>query len=834
MPDKRFPHLIVDQRFHSTKEYRSRPRPQSGPSIPFRDRDTQAQRLRKIFDDSWKRAEEANAVAAKTRSGVYLEFKSDPDASLVTKSLEDLRSKKIRLLNVRVEESEDEKVTTFATVFVANEKREHFLNKLEEYADPEKDRTYEDEPEKPDKPKNADLINSIADIRGALAVEFFWTDEASLIPGDESESVEVWLSSDTDEAETRFRELCEELGVPVEEGSIRFPERKVIVVEANRQQLETLSIHSDDIAEYRRAKETAAFWLEQDNADQTEWVQELLERLNVEASGELAVCILDSGTNRGHPLLSPLLDETDCHTYKSAWGTADRRGHGTLMAGVSGYGNLQEALESASPISLTHILESAKILPDRGQNPEKLWGYITAQGISLAEIQAPDRKRVICLAVTAEDSRDEGRPTSWSGEIDQLAAGTDGNDPRLIVVAAGNLAPSTVSARDYPDPQILESIHDPAQAWNALTVGAITELDQINDPQLEGYRPVATAGGLSPFTTTSVEWDEKWPLKPDVLFEGGNLSIDETEFFDESDDLCVLSTYHEPATRLLEGFNMTSAATAKASWMAAKVMAEYPDFWPETIRGLLVHSARWTPTLEAQFLGTSNPSKEQRKRLIRICGWGVPDLDRTLYTAANSLTLISEATLQPFQKTSSGISMNDMRYYELPWPAGALQDLAPEVEVSMRITLSYFIEPGPGEIGWKDRYRYPSHALRFSIIRPEETPEDFQKRISSALEEDDDDINTSGNASRWVLGRNARHKGSIHSDYWKGTAAELAASNFLAVYPVTGWWKERSYLGKAESLCRFSLIVSIETEAEEVDLYTPVATQIGIPVAIGI
>ena len=176
--------------------------------------------------------------------------------------------------------------------------------------------------------------------------------------------------------------------------------------------------------------------------------------------------------------------------------------------------------------------------------------------------------------------------------------------------------------------------------------------------------------------------------------------------------------------------------------------------------------------------------------------------------------------------------MNDMRYYELPWPTDALLDLAPEVEVSMRITLSYFIEPGPGEIGWKDRYRYPSHALRFSIIRPEETPEDFQKRISSALEEEEDDINTAGNSSRWVLGRNARHKGSVHSDYWKGTAAELAASNFLAVYPVTGWWKERSYLGKAESGCRFSLIVSIETEAEEVDLYSPVATQIGIPVAV--
>ena len=212
---------------------------------------------------------------------------------------------KVRLLNVRVEEDAQEKVTTFATVFVANDKREHFLKKLEKYADPASDLTYEDKPDKPSKPKHADLINSIADIRGALAVEFFWTDESSLIPGDDAESVEVWLSSDNDETESRFRELYEELEMTVEAGSIRFPERKVVVVEANREQLERLSYHSDDIAEYRRAKETAAFWLDQENADQTAWVHELLSRLEIDSSGALAVCILDSGANHGRYLTGP-------------------------------------------------------------------------------------------------------------------------------------------------------------------------------------------------------------------------------------------------------------------------------------------------------------------------------------------------------------------------------------------------------------------------------------------------------------------------------------------------------------------------------------------------
>ncbi len=34
-------------------------------------------------------------------------------------------------------------------------------------------------------------------------------------------------------------------------------------------------------------------------------------------------------------------------------------------------------------------------------------------------------------------------------------------------------------------------------------------------------------------------------------------------------------------------------------------------------------------------------------------------------------------------------------------------------------------------------------------------------------------------------------RGSIHSDAWTGTAAQLASSNLLVVYPVTGWWRYR-------------------------------------------
>ncbi len=47
----------------------------------------------------------------------------------------------------------------------------------------------------------------------------------------------------------------------------------------------------------------------------------------------------------------------------------------------------------------------------------------------------------------------------------------------------------------------------------------------------------------------------------------------------------------------------TSAATAQAAYLAASILADYPNLWPETVRALIVHSADWTPAMRAQACG---------------------------------------------------------------------------------------------------------------------------------------------------------------------------------------------------------------------------------------
>lgn len=827
MAHERFSHLFLPGPSHSRDDY-SNPRGRGGrPRLREQDRQTHAEIVTRALEIAWQQAEDRRAVAHSARQGVYLEFSSEPGFNLTLKSLES-RHAGIKLLNVRTEGQDGEEITR-ATVYIPQEKSAHFLQKAIAYA-AEDNRPRHDGTTTP---KNATLIDSIGDVRAAILESSFWQDAPNRIPKESPEWVEAWLSSDDLSDIEVFDRVCSDQGIELGEGCLSFPERTVRLIFANRQQLESLIEHSDLIAEFRHAREVATFFVEQNNADQSEWLQELVERTSFQLQHDVCVLVLDHGVNNGHRLLGPVLSDEDCHAASPAWGTQDDHGHGTLMAGTAAYGDILDCLESGSPIIVRHCLESAKILPPPPEdNPRRLWGHFTARGISRAEIQAPQRKRVICMAVTSCDELTGGRPSSWSGEIDELASGYSDDRRRLIIISAGNVK-DPEDWRRFPDSNITCEVQDPAQAWNALTVGAFTEKTHIADPFLHSYRAIAEAGDLSPFSCTSSSWpNRQWPIKPDVCFEGGNVAVGPNNSVFDTDDLKLLSTYHDPGVAQFASFDATSAASAQAAWMAARLQAEYPAAWPETIRGLIVHSAQWTDTQKRMYLrGTL---KKDYYKLLKICGYGVPNLERAISCASNALSLISEANIQPFDRheAQSRCISKDMHIYRLPWPIDILRELY-ELPVQMRVTLSYFVEPSPGEVGWKDRYRYASHALRFELNGPGEDEEEFVQRINRRAREDDEHPGTEGAADHWMLGE-IRNVGSIHSDLWSGTAVQLARSNLIAVHPAVGWWRERAHLGRFNRQTRYSLIVSFTLPGQEVDIYTPVAVQLGIPMPIEI
>lgn len=199
----------------------------------------------------------------------------------------------------------------------------------------------------------------------------------------------------------------------------------------------------------------------------------------------------------------------------------------------------------------------------------------------------------------------------------------------------------------------------------------------------------------------------------------------------------------------------------------------------------------------------------------------------------NSLTMICEEFLHPFKREKGKEpQLRDMNLHRLPWPLDELEALG-QTSVEMRVTLSYFIEPNPSARGVTSRYRYESHGLRFDVKRPLESEEAFRARVNAAARDDGERVNGNANGSDWVIGKQNRHKGSLHSDIWKGSAAELASRGAIAVYPSLGWWKTRPVLERYDQRVRYSLVVSINAPGVDVDLYTPIADQIAMPIVIG-
>lgn len=768
--------------------------------------------------------------------GLQIQFVGVPNVELAFESLGNERShdpaKQIEVLSVRTEGN-----ATIANVYVPDGKLDHFEKYVADYLAAKKNK-------KGNLLDHGTLLNAISSIRNA-ELRALWTDEPDLLPQDETVQFwwEVWLPvrGKRNEVVADFRKVAALADCQVNAHQINFPERTVILMYGSQQQFSNSVMTLNCVAELRRAKETADFFVNSKKTDQQQWSEETLARLTVPPENDATprICLLDSGVNRGHPMLAPFISSEDLHTVIPAWGLEDTANHGSGLAGLVAFGDLSHALASADSVVVQHRMESVKLTPEQGANNGDAihHGYLFAEAVARPEVAAPKRLRVFTSAITSSDDRDRGRPSAWSATVDRLASDYDGNGqfPRLFVLCAGNTEDQQ-SLSTYPASLSTNGIRDPGQSWNAITVGAYTEKVAITETDAQAYIPVALSGGLSPYTRTSAKWGAAWPLKPDVVFEGGNAGKDAFSAIGIS-SLHLLTTNNRPIESLFTTTNATSAASALGARLAGQLMTAYPALRPETIRALIVHSANWTDSMRSAYLPVNKPAtKTDHVNLIRHCGWGVPNLERALWSASNSLTLVVEDKVHPYQKVKSkGVVSKDMNLHSLPWPKEQLEALPPDTKVDLCVTLSYFIEPNPSARGTSSKYYYPSHRLRFDVQRPlDATTEDFVARINAAAGREDDGDPIDPKDPHWILGDRQRHRGSLHQDIWQGTAAELASRGFIAVYPAKGWWRTREAQERYNLPAHYSLIVSIRTAETNVDLYTPIAQQVAAHVSVPI
>ena len=703
------------------------------------------------------------------------------------------------------------------------------------------------------------FLSNISSIAQA-ALDALWTDDPDTLPKDEAlHWWQLWIRKFPADVWQRFEHIKESLSLEIKGESLILPEHRIVLVRATSAVLASSLPLLDTLAEIRGAHPCSLGLTDLSASEQREWVDEALARIRLPDQDAPTVCLLDTGVNRGHKLLENLLNPADNQTVfpdgdsSDAYIKSSKHGHGTPMAGLAAFGDLRQLMHSTGTWDQLHRLESVRIFdPAHPHDPEN-YGSVTLQAVALPEIQNPKRRRVYSLTITAPGP-DDGRPTAWSAAVDAAAYGDEGQEAhkRVILVSGGNVRPDEHGLNyAYPDDNRNTPIQDPAQAWNAVTVGAITHRDRVEEPDDESKRLVRVArnGDLSPFSRTACDWDVHWPIKPEIVMEGGNAAFHPVHGPEYRESLEPISTSGMGAMgRDFCSLNATSAATAQAARLAAEISFRYPAIWPESVRGLLIHSARWNEVM----LDGINPHRAYKKKgndrakfiqALRCFGFGEPDAARCAFSAGHAVTMIREDRLHPYAVKKSNIQLNDCHIHVLPWPKTLLQKHFSDT-IKMRVTLSYFTAPNPSAnnaLG-SSRYRYGGALLRFLVRNKDESEKNFETRLKRAADESEEAPN--GNStlektkadSGWALGSKLCGKGgSLVQDIWEGTAADLLAMDRVAIYPVKGWWASRKFPeGDRWNNChqmpiRYSLIVSIEAD-QDIPLYTEIENLVTVPV----
>lgn len=532
-----------------------------------------------------------------------------------------------------------------------------------------------------------------------------------------------------------------------------------------------------------------------------------------------AVVLLDSGTVSGHPMLRDALLSSHSALPQDP-SPEDTIGHGTRMAGVALFEDVAEAAELGHGVG-THWLQSVKVIVDDAQGTaseenREFWPEITQNAVESAE-GLGDRRRVYSLAITAP-LPDPRVPTWWSHAVDRIAF-AEGRG-RVLCVSIGNMDPINAElAEGYPQFHLDHHLEDPAHAVNALTVGAYTTRTTLPpDPDYAGHRCVAPAGGVAPCTRAGLLGAEGHAIKPDVVFEGGNFADGGGLIQSDIETLQSVSTGPNFLASPLVTHRETSLATAHAARFAARVWAVDPSLRPETVRGLVVHSAAWTPQMIEQL--------RNRDERLALCGYGVPDLALASGCQTDRATVIVEdrmpSAVGVVDDQGKTVRRRIAKYFTLPIPEGLLQDAE---RIWIRVTLAYFAEPNT-----YGRRQVLGLDLAWDMQGPNESAAEFRQRINLLLREPGYKDRKTRGYEGWKIGPQRRNRGTVQSDWWQGAGAFLHEPKQIAVHPRLGWWERR---GLTDLEMPFSLIVTVRA-SNDIDVYTPLEVALRVPVEIEI
>jgi hypothetical protein len=372
------------------------------------------------------------------------------------------------------------------------------------------------------------------------------------------------------------------------------------------------------------------------------------------------ILVIDSGVQRGHPLLAPVVGEAEVFSDEKQkfirTGADDEADHGTGVAGIAAYGDIETCIRNKS-FNPTAWIFSARVLNEHNQFDEDLLVENQLEQAISYFVEAYPNCKVINLSLgNANQVYQEGKKqTRIATKIDELAYRYQHRNI-LFVISAGNYFPYDYSSErdlfrtEYPN-YLIEAdarIIDPATSAIAITVGSLSlGRGGMTHPDDARRNAVAKVPKYpSPFTRTGFGVDGM--IKPDLVDFGGDLLLDgDRVAHDNEAAISVVTFSQNHQSSLFKMVKGTSFAAPRVANLAAQLYTKYPTASSNLIRALMVTSAELPQELpsilqEAPKNATDKQKTAQLKNQLAVYGYGQADLQRAMYSTDNYVVLLED------------------------------------------------------------------------------------------------------------------------------------------------------------------------------------------------
>ena len=369
---------------------------------------------------------------------------------------------------------------------------------------------------------------------------------------------------------------------------------------------------------------------------------------------------------------------------------AARREHGTQMASVIIRGDVSR---NEPPLSRSLVVRPILVADPNPDLPESMPTnrlvidvvQEAVRDLVAGDAPAAPTVRIINFSIADRYAQFDRTVSSWARMLDWLSC----EHNLLFIVSAGNHPDQGLATniprttwptltldqqqdallRAYVDDGRNRRLRPPAEAMNALTVGAIAD-DVAPPAPLPRSFPPFTSRQL-PAHYSAMGLGPRRTIKPEIFVTGGRLPIRERLVHPVTgiafDDVSVRRTAgiqvavptedgRLDQTSFDRGTSHAAALTTRNAVMLWDVLEELQserplqlqqEFFPVLLKAMLVHGASWTaarPELKRALGGGLN-DKEFRQLTQRILGYGRPDFARGTSCTSQRATMLGWGSL---------------------------------------------------------------------------------------------------------------------------------------------------------------------------------------------